>query len=425
MHKINKFKKGIQETNKIIDDILFLYTFRMKETYFTREGRSKMKFNDIILFILNFVKRSLKLELDDFFKTINKGDITVSKQAFSQARRKISPEAFIYLMDGVNKWFYNETEYKKYRGYRLLAIDGTVIQVHNSEKLREIYGYIENQNAKVARAQASALYDVENDMIIASKITKYRTGERAIAEEMITKLCESGTRDDLLLFDRGYPSRDFIQFIERKNLKYLMRVSSGFLKVVVNAPDKDQVITITYKGELMKIRVLKLKLNSGQIEILITNIFDEDFSVEDFKELYFKRWGIEVKYNEIKNKLQIENFTGETQVAIEQDFYATMYLANMVSLAKMDANEIIEESYKNKGLTYEYKVNTNILIGKLKDTLITMISTKNPWKRTRMLKQIEKEIQKNIIPIRPNRTFKRKIHRDTQMANRMNKKRAL
>ncbi len=425
MSKINRFKKGIQSSNQIIDDIMFLYKFRMKETYFTRMGRSKMKFNDIVLFILNFVKKSLQIELDDFFKKVHKGDITVTKQAFSQARRKVSPKAFIYLMDGVNKWFYNETPFNKYRGYRLLAIDGTVLQLHNSENLREVFGYIENQNSKVARAQASALYDVENDMIIASKITHYRTGERAIAEEMITKLCELGTRNDLLLFDRGYPSRDFIQFIEEKQLKYLMRVSSGFLKVVVNAPDKDQVIEVKYKGALLKMRVLKFELNSGIIETLITNIFDEDFSVADFKELYFKRWGIEVKYNEIKNKLQIENFTGETPIAIEQDFYATMYLANMVALAKMDANEIIEEEYKNKDLKYEYKVNTNVLIGKLKDTLITMISTKNPWKRSRMLKHIEEEIERNVIPIRPDRSFERNEHRSTQMVNRMNKKRAL
>lgn len=425
MSKINRLKKGIQASNQIIDDIMFLYKFRMKETYFTRMGRSKMKFTDIILFILNFVKKSLQIELDDFFKNVHKGDVTITKQAFSQARRKVSPEAFIYLLDGVNKWFYNDTPFNKYRGYRLLAIDGTVLQLHNSENLREVFGYIENQNSKVARAQASALYDVENDMIIASKITHYKTGERAIAEEMITKMCELGTRNDLLLFDRGYPSRDFIQFIEEKQLKYLMRVSSGFLKVVVNAPDKDQVIEVKYKGNLLKMRVLKFELNSGVIETLITNIFDEDFSVADFKELYFKRWGIEVKYNEIKNKLQIENFTGETPIAIEQDFYATMYLSNMVALAKLDANEIIEEEYKNKGLKYEYKVNTNVLIGKLKNTLITMISINNPWKRSRMLKHIEEEIQRNVIPIRPDRSFERKENKSTQMVNRMNKKRAL
>ena len=204
-----------------------------------------------------------------------------------------------------------------------------------------------------------------------------------------------------------------------------MRVSTGFFKVVVNAPNADQIIDVLYKGHTLKMRVLKFKLDSGIVETLITNIFDENFSVADFKELYFKRWGIEVKYNEIKNKLQIENFTGETPIAIEQDFYATMYLANMVALAKKDANQVIEEEYKEKGLKYEYKVNTNVLIGKLKDTLITMISTTNPWKRSRMLKHIEEEIERNVIPVRPDRKFERKNNKSTQMVNRMNKKRAL
>ena len=204
-----------------------------------------------------------------------------------------------------------------------------------------------------------------------------------------------------------------------------MRVSTGFFKAVVNAPNADQIIDVLYKGHTLKMRVLKFKLDSGIIETLITNIFDENFSVVDFKELYFKRWGIEVKYNEIKNKLQIENFTGETPIAIEQDFYATMYLANMVALAKKDANQVIEEEYKEKGLKYEYKVNTNVLIGKLKDTLITMISTNSPWKRSRMLKHIEEEIERNVIPVRPDRKFERKNHKSTQMVNRVNKKRAL
>lgn len=61
MDKINNFKEGIKRSNQVISYIMFLYEFRVKETYFTRIGRSKMKFNDIILFILNFVKKSLQI----------------------------------------------------------------------------------------------------------------------------------------------------------------------------------------------------------------------------------------------------------------------------------------------------------------------------------------------------------------------------
>jgi hypothetical protein len=423
LKKINYLKEGIKVTSLLIDDIMFLFEFRMKDTYFTRIGRSKMSFKNIILFMINFVKKTLQLELDDFSKIASVPNIT--KQAFSQARQKVSPKAFIHMLNQVNRWYYKETPFEKYREYRLIAIDGTVLEINDTEELRNEFGYIENQNKKVARARASALYDVENDMIICSKLTHYRCGEREIAENLIDEMINLGSYNDLILFDRGYPSKDFITFIESRRLKYLMRVSSGFLKVVINAPNQDQIIEAKHKDKVLKMRVIKFELESGIIETLVTNLFDETISVEDFKELYFKRWGIEVKYNEIKNKLQVENFTGKTVIAIEQDFYATMYLTNMVALAKKDANEVIQENSKNKNLKFEYKVNTNVLIGKLKDTLITMLIIKNPWKRSKILKSIQSEIEKNIIPIRPGRKFVRKDHKCTQMENRMNKKRAL
>lgn len=420
----NYLLEGIKITDRLINDIIFLCETRMKETYFTRIGNNKMNFKSIVVFILNFVKKSLQLELDDFFNNINGTNFNVTKQAFSEARQKISPTAFIKMSDEIIKWFYKDTDFKRYKGYRLLSIDGTILEINNTENLRNEFGYIENQTIKVARAKATGLYDVENDMILTSVIGKYKASERAQAEELINKLEEIGFSKDLILFDRGYPSREFISFIETKKIHYLMRVSTAFLKEVVNVKNDDQIIEVKYKRKIIKMRVLKFQLDSGTTEILVTNIFDESFTVSDFKALYFKRWGIEVKYNELKNRLQIENFSGETVIAIEQDFYATMYLSNMVSLAKMDANAIIEDKNKDKNLKHEYKVNTNILIGKLKNSLVLMLLEKSPIKRSRMLKKIMEEISRNVIPIRPERNF---VRRMTLRANKnpLNKKRAL
>lgn len=59
---------------------MFLFEFRMKDTYFTPIGRSKMSFKNIILFMINFVKKTLQLELDDFSKISSAPNIT--KQDF-------------------------------------------------------------------------------------------------------------------------------------------------------------------------------------------------------------------------------------------------------------------------------------------------------------------------------------------------------
>ncbi|MBU3109214.1 transposase [Clostridium gasigenes] len=126
-------------------------------------------------------------------------------------------------------------------------------------------------------------------MIIASVIGKYRSCERAQAKQLIDKLEDFGFDNDLIIFDRGYPSTELINVFETKSIDYLMRVSGGFLKIVLNASGADQVVETKYKGKIIKIRLLKFKLEYGIEETLITNVFDTDFSVQDFKELYFKR----------------------------------------------------------------------------------------------------------------------------------------
>jgi len=393
--------EGIKKSSQLIKDIIYMCETRDKATHFTRSG--KISFQSLILFMLNYTKKSLQIELDGFFKMMNEPSIT--KQAYSKARQKILPIAFIKLADNITDWYYGDDDFKKFKEYRLMAIDGSVLEINNSEIMRQEFGYVENQKLKFARAQSSCLFDIENGMIIASKIARYGTSERRLALELIEKLKQFGLKNDLILLDRGYPSTQLMASFEADGIKYLMRVSSRFLKVINEAKDEDQIVTVKIKKKLIKTRVIRLVLDSGVEETLITNILDAHFTVSDFKELYFKRWGIETKYDELKNRLQIENFTGDTKIAVEQDFYAAIYLSNMAALAKNEADEKISRKQAEKGLKYGYKVNMNILIGKLKDSMVLMLLEDNPRKRTKMFKVIMAEISRNIIPIRPDRSF--------------------
>lgn len=84
------FLEGLSLSQELINDLIFMCETRIKGTYFTRIGRNKMDFKSIIIFILNFVKKSLQLELDDFFGGVYSKDINVTKQAFSKARQKMT-----------------------------------------------------------------------------------------------------------------------------------------------------------------------------------------------------------------------------------------------------------------------------------------------------------------------------------------------
>lgn len=417
------FLKALNFTTTLIKSPLYLCEVRLNPKYFTRKG--KMNFLSLITFILNLTKKSLPLELDAFFKNVRGTENTVTKQAFSEARQKISPKAFQNLFEEIVKLFYTATDLKTYRGYRLSAIDGSTLELQNTEELRTTFGYAENDSTvKVARARISGLYDLENGIMIDAIIGRYELDERVFALEHIKKLQAYGLQKDLIIFDRGYPSKNMIAVLTEAGIDFLMRVSTFFLKEVNGVKGRDEIVEFRYKGQNYKLRVIKIMLETGEEEILITSLLDESFSYSDFKVLYFKRWGIETKYNEFKNKLQLENFTGEKAIAVQQDYYASMYLSNMMTLAKIHSDEKIQARNKGKDLKYEYQTNTNILIGKLKDRLVIMMLEPNERKRMKLFKVIMEEIARNSVPIRPERQVKR-IKKKTRDRFPMNQKQCL
>ena len=59
---------------------------------------------------------------------------------------------------------------------------------------------------------------------------------------------------------------------------------------------------------MVKVRLVRVKLPDGEVELLITSLMDiKKYPTALFKELYFKRWGIETFYDEFKNKIKVEN----------------------------------------------------------------------------------------------------------------------
>jgi hypothetical protein len=46
----------------------------------------------------------------------------------------------------------------------------------------------------------------------------------------------------------------------------------------------------------------------------------EEVEPEAFSDLYYKRWSIETKYSQLKQKLELENFSGRLVENIKQDF---------------------------------------------------------------------------------------------------------
>jgi hypothetical protein len=127
---LKNFMTSLEIARKQINDSFFMFANRTKSTYFTKET-AKMNFRDAIYFILKGLRKTLQIEIDDWFEFLG-GENTMTKQAFSQLRQKIKPDAFIQLNDNYVTWFYSDDNFKKYKGYRLLSIDGSITEIPNT-----------------------------------------------------------------------------------------------------------------------------------------------------------------------------------------------------------------------------------------------------------------------------------------------------
>ena len=266
--------KAINEASKLIYSEDFSNNNKLKSEFFTRNR--KMNFPMIILCILNFMKKTLQVELNNFNKLILKLDVSISKVAFSKARRKISPNAFIELFNLTSKLWLEENEYKTYQNHRIFAIDGSIIQLENTKELLDEFGYL-GSNKTACRARASILCDVLNGVVVHSELKSIQVDERTMALNHINYFDEYAKENDIIIFDRGYPSKKLIAMFDSKKWKYLMRVSKGFNPQIDNSTEQEFYITICYDNKDYKVRVLKLKLQTGETEILLTNIDEKDF----------------------------------------------------------------------------------------------------------------------------------------------------
>jgi hypothetical protein len=169
------------------------------------------------------------------------------------------------------------------------------------------------------------LYDVLNDIVCDAALEPMAADERTIAKRHIMKcsLIAEGDKK-LLIFDRGYPSFELIELLEKEGLYYVMRVRAKFNSGIDAQTASDGYVWLEQDGKRIHARVIKFTLGSGEEEVLITNITDKRFGKKAFKKLYFMRWPVETKYDIVKNKLQLENFNTRTVEGIQQDFFATM-----------------------------------------------------------------------------------------------------
>jgi len=413
---INDLKQFI---SLVKDNPEVLQQFTTSKKAFSRER--KLSFSRVVMLIAKLCKKTLSVELDKIFEDFDiKMTCTVS--AFSQQRKKLQPVFYkawneILLL---SYYYHYGKNIKRWKGFRLIAADGSNISLVNTPALKECFGGQSNQQCSFVQAKTFYCYDVLNALTVSARMEPYRTGELPMAYANVDNL----QSDMLMIYDRNFFNFKMmaLHLWHKQEIKFVIRakettkvvqafIESKAISVIIDLPATPSALLELPKSgykvdenTTIKIRLVRVELEKS-IEVLATNLWEQDgHPTSQFKELYFKRWGVEINIGLQKNIFQLESFSGLSIESVLQDFHATVFSNNLHSILIKDAQQTVDGSGTKK--KYCLKINNNKSHGKFRSALIELFISNEPKV---ILQMLHNYFIRDTLPIRKGRSFPRII----------------
>jgi hypothetical protein len=369
----------------------------------------QLTFPKLLTLMLSGMTGSVQRELDRLAGTLNQspdGFRAVSAQAFSKARMGFSAKAFRRLNQVLLSAIETHLPVPRWRGFRIVAADASKLQL-----------FLKDLTArKVREAIAFMLYLPGLEMALDFELYSPHVGER----QMLFEHLESLRQDDLLVLDRGYPASWLVAVLLAREIHFCMRVDdtgfaeikrfrrSGLASTCINlaAPSAIDAADYGCPRRPVTVRLIRVVTPNGRVHILMTSLLDEvDYPATDFGDLYHARWRIEEAFKRIKHRLALEQLSGVSWLAAQQDFGAKLLCDNLNALAIHAAAAPVTREGSNTLRTY--KINRTASFGLLKSRwqrwLVNALPSFNE------IAEVLAELIKNLVAVLPGATKPRPI----------------
>jgi len=406
----------------------FIERHRVRPSDFTRER--SLPFHKVFLLLINFLTKSLQAELDNLFKVLLNKEMPVNevtKTAFCLARKKLGHGAFTELDKDQLRAFYREGDYNRWNGFRLIGVDGSTARLPVSKEIQKKYGVHDTSETGVplTYARLSQAYDLLNNLTLDAILSTYDDNEHSLALRH-TAVFSPG---DLVVCDRNYASFWMFALLNSRNIDFCFRLKVGSWKTAASLIDSQEqetgaeiypskqsakkCIELGISKAPIRLRFICITLDTGEKEVLVTSLTDVvQYPFSIFSQLYLFRWQVEESYKTMKSRLEMENFSGKSCLAVLQDFHAKIFSCNLTAILVRGADGLVEKkcAYRKK----TYKINFTQALNRMKNSIVLLLYRNKEtagiyWDELMLL------FASNLEPVRKERNFQRNFRKSKRI----------
>ena len=429
LDRISAVKKNLDAAINQLCEVSWMFSERPGKD-FTRNR--KLPFRKMISFMLAMEGGSLTNEM---LKHFGCSSDVATTSAFVQQRGKLNSAALPSLFD----LFVQKTDCPKlYKGLRLIAADGSDIQIPRNPSHSDSYFAGTNGQAPYNLLHLDAMYDLLQHTYLDAIVSGRKSSDEQ--RNLCTMVDRSLLENVLVIADRGYEGYNLMAHIQEKNWKFLIRVKdrgskAGFtrgldlpssesfdLSVELNLTTRqtkqakelcknrncyrfipvgnafDYLPRTNRKNDPLfffplSFRIVRFKITDDSYETVVTNLDPNDFPPEELKKLYNMRWDIETSFREVKYTIGLLHFHAKKVEYIYQEIFARLIMYNFSEL--VTSHVIIQKSDSK----YAYKANFSVAVHVCRQFFLENVSPPD----------VEALICKFVSPIRPGRSRPRNM----------------
>jgi hypothetical protein len=261
--------------------------------------------------------------------------VNVVKSAISKARARLTWEALKAIGQRcVRPLARPEQTHAFFAGYRLVAMDGSNIEVPDEDANVQAFGYPGSRtgHAGYPQAQCALLTECASHAILAAELGTYKQAEWEIAAPLVRSL----TPDMLCMADRGFVGYAHWQAGIQTGAQLLWRMPKNLILPVEKLLDDGSYLSRLYSSPRdrrkringIPVRVIEYALpqvpDSEPMYRLVTSLLDAHGApAQDLARLYQERWEVELVFDELKTHLGQRRrvLRSKTPELVRQEFY--------------------------------------------------------------------------------------------------------